>query len=216
MASPAEFPSLVPSASVGHVSIYGELHGPAFGTSDLAASGESSVVQAWQLVAAGEANSIVAGSAEPRSGIAERVLSALFDDGLARSGRVWADLAAAVVLEAEGVAMARSARVLARIESVVEWRVDGPAALAALRAPRAAGAEVVLARASEAADSIMVHTSWRDCPRIICADLLGESDALGAVAVAIAAARIGADRTPEALVLGVAQRRGYAILLAGP
>jgi 3-oxoacyl-[acyl-carrier-protein] synthase II len=216
MASPAEFPSLVPSASVGHVSIYGDLHGPAFGTSDLAASGESAVVQAWQLVAAGEAQSIVAGSAEPRSGIAERVLSALFDDGLARSGRAWTDLAAAVVLEAESVAIARSARVLARIESIVEWRVDGPAALAGLRAPHGAGAEVVLARASEAGDSVMVHTSWRQCPRIVCADLLGESDALGAVAVAIAAARIGAGRTPEALVLGVAQRRGYAILLAGP
>jgi 3-oxoacyl-[acyl-carrier-protein] synthase II len=216
MASPAEFPSLVPSASVGHVSIYGDLHGPAFGTSDLAASGESAVVQAWQLVAAGEASSIVAGSAEPRSGIAERVLSALFDDGLARSGRARADLAAAVVLESERVALARSARILARIERVIEWRVDGPAMLAGLRAPHGAGAEVVMARASEAGDSILVQTPWRDCRRFMCAESLGESDALGAVAVAIAAARIGAGRVAEALVLGVAQRRGYAILLAGP
>jgi 3-oxoacyl-[acyl-carrier-protein] synthase II len=216
MASPAEFPSLVPSASVGHVSIYGDLHGPAFGTSDLSASGESAVVQAWQLVAAGEAGGIVAGSAEPRSDIAERVLSALFDDGLARSGRARADLAAAVVLESERVALARSARILARIERVLEWRVDGPAALAGLRAPHGAGAEVVMARASEAGDGILVQTPWRDCRRLVCAESLGESDALGAVAVAIAAARIGAGRVAEALVLGVAQRRGYAILLAGP
>jgi 3-oxoacyl-[acyl-carrier-protein] synthase II len=216
MASPAEFPSLVPSASVGHVSIYGDLHGPAFGTSDLAASGESAVVQACQLIAIGEASRIVAGSAEPRSGIAERVLSALFDHGLARSGRPRADVAAAVVLEAESLARARAARVLARVERVFEWRADGPAALSGLRAPCGAGAEVVLARASEAGDGIIVRTPWRDCPRVVCAESLGESDALGAVAVAVAAARIGARRIREALVLGVAQGRGYAILLAGP
>ncbi len=216
MASPAEFPNLVPSASVGHVSIYGDLHGPSFGTSDLAASGESAVVQAWQLVASGETGAIVAGSAEPRSVIAERVLSALFDDGPTRSGRARADLAAALVLEAEGLARARSARILALIERVFEWRVDGPGALAGLRAPRSAGAEVVLSRASEAGERIVVQTPWRDRPRLVCADALGESDALGAVAVAVAAARIGAGRITEALVLGVAQRRGYAILLAGP
>ncbi len=216
MASPAEFPNLVPSASVGHVSIYGGLHGPSFGTSDLAASGESAVVQAWQLVSSGETGAIVAGSAEPRSVIAERVLSALFDDGPMRSGRARADLAAAVVLEAEGLALARSARILAFIERVFEWRVDGPVALAGLRAPRSAGAEVVLARASEASERIIVQTPWRDRPRLVCADSFGESDALGAVAVAVAAARIGAGRITEALVMGVAQRRGYAILLAGP
>ena len=42
------------------------------------------------------------------------------------------------------------------------------------------------------------------------------AEALSAVAVAVAAGRIGAGRISEALVLGVAQRRGYAILLAGP
>src|ERR1019366_8315033 len=57
-ASPAEFPNLVPS--------YGGLNGPAFGTADLATSGESAVVQAWQLVSGGEAVRVVGGSAEPR------------------------------------------------------------------------------------------------------------------------------------------------------
>jgi 3-oxoacyl-[acyl-carrier-protein] synthase II len=216
LASPAEFPNLVPSAPVGHVSIYGGLHGPAFGTSDLAASGESAVVQAWQLVAAGEAQCVVAGSAEPKSDIAGRVLSALFDHAPARSGRSRSDVAAAIVLEAEELALARSAQILARVERVFEWRGDGPVALAGLRAPRGAGAEVVLARASEAGERILVQTSWRGCPRVACAESLGESDALGAVAVAVAASRIGAGRITEALVLGVAQRRGYAILLARP
>ena len=216
LASPAEFPNLVPSAPVGHVSIYGSLHGPTFGTADLAVSGEGAVVQAWQLVAGGEAERIAAGSAEPKSDIAQRVLSALFDDAPARSGRGRADVAAAVVLEAEDLALARSARILARIERVFEWRVEGPAALAGLRAPRGAGAEVVVARASEASERILAGTPWRQCKQVSCADALGESDALGAVAVAVAAGRIAAGRIAEALVLGVAQRRGYAILLAGP
>jgi 3-oxoacyl-[acyl-carrier-protein] synthase II len=217
MASPAEFPNLVPSAPVGHVSIYGGLHGPAFGTSDLSASGESAVVQAWQLVMAGEAARMVAGSAEPRSDIAERVLSALFDDTPPRSGRPRADVAAAVVLEDESAALARKARVLARVERVFEWRVDGPLALADLRAPRGAGAQVVVvARVSDAGERVLAQTPWRECPRVACADSLGDSDALGAVAVAVAASRIAAGSITEALVLGVAQRRGYAILLAGP
>jgi 3-oxoacyl-[acyl-carrier-protein] synthase II len=217
LASPAEFPNLVPSAPVGHVSIYAGLHGPAFGTADLAASGESAVAQAWQLVASGEAPTIVAGSAEPRSLIAERVLSALFDDdGAARAGRPRGDVAAAVVLESEASALARSATVLARVERVVEWRIDDPAPLEALRQPRSARAEVVLARAGDAAERVVAQTGWTECPRVVCANFLLETDALGAVAVAVAAGRIGAGRVAEALVLGVAHRRGYAILLAGP
>ena len=159
---------------------------------------------------------MVAGSAEPKSDIAERVLQALFDDDPARVGRPRADMAAAVVLETEELALARSARILARVERVFEWRVDDLVAPAGLRAPRGAGAEVVVARSSEAGLRVLAQTPWRDCPRIACADWLGESDALGAVAVAVAAARIGVGRITEALVLGVAHRRGYAILLAGP
>ncbi len=216
LASPAEFPNLVPSAPAGHVSIYAGLHGPAFGTADLAASGESAVVQAWQLVASGEAPRVVAGSAEPKSVIAERVLSALFDDASARAGRARGDVSAAVVLESEGHALARSARVLARVEAVFEWRLDDPAGLSALRPPRGDRAEVILARPSDAAERIVVQTAWRECPRLGCASWLLESDALGAVAVAVAAGRIGTGRATETLVLGVAQRRGYALLLAGP
>jgi 3-oxoacyl-[acyl-carrier-protein] synthase II len=216
LASPAEFPNLVPSAPVGHVSIYAGLHGPAFGTADLAASGECAVAQAWQLVAAGEAPRVVAGSAEPRSVIAERVLSALFDDGAARAGRPRGDAAAAVVLESEAHARARSATVIARVERVVEWRLDDPAPLEALRRPLGSRAEVVLARVGDAADRVVARTRWAECPRIVCANFLLETDALGAVAVAVAAGRIGAGRIAEALVLGVAQRRGYAILLVGP
>ncbi len=217
-ASPADFPNLVPSAPVGHVSIYLGLHGPAFGTADLAASGESAIVQAWQLIAAGEGTRIVAGSAEPKGDIAGRVFSALFADKTARVGAVRTDVAAAVLLEAEDAARERGARILAHAERVLEWRGDAGEALSALRAPRGhgSGAEVILARANEGADRLLDRTGWRSCPRIVCAPPLGESDGLGAVAVAVAVGRIGTGRATEALVLGVARGRGYAMVLSAP
>jgi 3-oxoacyl-[acyl-carrier-protein] synthase II len=222
-ASPAEFPNLVPSGPVGHASIYGNLHGPAFATADLATSGESAIAQAWQLIAAGEATRIVAGSTEPKGDIAQRVLSALFADTgkKARGGAVRPDVSAAVLLEAECAARDRAARILARVEQVIEWRGDFRAALSGLRAPRdsetarALRAEVVLPRPSEASSRILDRTDWRACPRVVCAPALAESEGLGAVAMAVAAGRIGAGLATDALVLGVAHGRGYAIVLAG-
>jgi 3-oxoacyl-[acyl-carrier-protein] synthase II len=216
-ASPAEFPNLVPSAAVGHVSIYGGLHGPAFGTADLATSGESAIVQAWQLVAGREAVRVVGGSAEPRGDIAERVLSGLFDgiDAPMRSVTARADVAAAVLLEDEEEARARGGRILARVECVHEWRGDRAPSLAELRAPRdPRRAEVVQARVTPSGEQLASETAWRACPRVACAPALGESDALGAVAVVVAASRIASGRIVEALVLGVAQGRGYALVLS--
>ncbi|MBV9947276.1 MAG: beta-ketoacyl-[acyl-carrier-protein] synthase family protein, partial [Myxococcales bacterium] len=77
-ASPADFPNLVPSSPVGHVSIYAGLRGPTFATADLAVSGESAFVQAAQFIAAGFASRLVAGAVETKSDIAERCLAALF------------------------------------------------------------------------------------------------------------------------------------------
>jgi 3-oxoacyl-[acyl-carrier-protein] synthase II len=215
-ASPAEFPNLVPSSPVGHVSIYCGLHGPAFATADLAASGESAFVQASQLVAGGEAVRVVAGAAEPRSDIVERVLSALFAHTASQAGATRADVAAAVLVEADDAARAREARVLARVGAMVEWRGDGVGALGALRAPRGDRAELVLARANGGVDALLAQTGWSSCARLLCAPPLSESDGLGAVAIAVAAARVGAGRASDALVLGVARGRGYAIILAAP
>jgi 3-oxoacyl-[acyl-carrier-protein] synthase II len=215
-ASPAEFPNLVTSAPIGHVSIYGELRGPTFGTSDLPASGETAVVQAWQLIAAGEATRMIAGSAEPRGDLGARVLWPLFPGAASRHDGPRTDLAAAVVLEIEHEARSRGARILARVERVFVWRGEPRAGLAALRAPLPRESEVILARASDAAETALAGTGWSGCPRVVCGPAVGESDTLGAVAVAVAAGRIGAGRAAEALILGVGERQGYAILLVRP
>jgi 3-oxoacyl-[acyl-carrier-protein] synthase II len=213
-ASPAEFPNLVPSSPVGHISIYLGAHGPVFATADLGASGPSAFAQAAQLVCAGDAVRVVAGASEPWSGVVDRVLSPLFAEDSAPDGTSAAriDLAAALVVEDQVAAAERGARVLARVVDVVEWRGEGAGATGLLRPPSGGRAEVVVARATDA--RAVECSAWRDVPRLSAGAALGESDALGVAALAVAAARIGAGRIDEALVVTTARGRGYAFVLA--
>jgi hypothetical protein len=60
---------------------------------------------------------------------------------------------------------------------------------------------------------LLAGTPWGACPRLVCSEAVGESDGLGAVAIAVAVGRIASGRTEQALVLGLARGRGYAIVL---
>ncbi|MGD0525704.1 MAG: beta-ketoacyl synthase N-terminal-like domain-containing protein, partial [Polyangiaceae bacterium] len=213
-ASPAEFPNLVPSSPVGHVSIYLGLHGPAFATADLATSGESAFFQAMQLVAAGEAPRIVAGAVEPRSDIVERVLGALFAHGPSTKGAVRHEVAAAVAIETEAGARRRGARVVVRVRQALEWRGE-VAPSSALVSPRDGVAEVIVPRVNAEVDRVLGSTPWRACRRIACVAAAGENDGLGAVAIAVAVGRIASGRVDQALVLGLARGHGYAVALDG-
>jgi 3-oxoacyl-[acyl-carrier-protein] synthase II len=215
-ASPAEFPNLVPSSPVGHVSIYASLRGPAFATADLAASGESAFVQAVQLIATGHATRLVAGAVEPKSDIVDRVLAALFAHASSQANARRGDVAAALVVEDEREARQRGVPVLARVRQTLEWRNDARGPLASLVAPGSRRAEVGLARANGGVDALLEATRWAACPRFTCADAIGESDGLGAVALAVAVGRIATGRAREVLVVGLAKERGYAIVLAAP
>jgi 3-oxoacyl-[acyl-carrier-protein] synthase II len=212
-ASPAEFPNLVPSSPVGHVTIYGGSHGPAFAVTDLATSGESAFAQAVELVNSGEGSLVIAGAAEPRSDIVDRVLSGLFAHARAQVEARRVDLAAAVVVEQGDASRARGVAPLARVTQVLQWRANAAAALAELRPPRGERTEVIVPRTDGGVFELLDQTSWRACPRLLCAPGLGESDALGAVAIAVASARVGRGLTTAALVVGLARGRGYAILL---
>lgn len=215
-ASPAEFPNLVPSSPVGHVSIYAGLRGPAFATADLAASGESAFVQAVQLVAAGQALRLAAGAVEPKSDIVVRVLAALFAHAPSQANAERGDVAAALVVEDEREARNREAPVLARVRQVLEWRSGSPAPLESLVEPAGGRAEVGLARSNGGVDALLSGTAWHNRPRFVCDVAIGESDGLGSVALAVAAGRIAAGHAREALVVGLAKERGYAIVLAAP
>jgi 3-oxoacyl-[acyl-carrier-protein] synthase II len=215
-ASPAEFPNLVPSSPVGHVSIYAGMQGPAFATADLATSGDSAFAAALELVEAGESKRIVAAAAEPTGEIAQRVFSRLFAYVPSQAVEPRSDLAAAIAVESDGAARDRGAERLARVAQHLQWRGDGEEMADAIRAPRTDGAEVVVARPSAAVERWLERSAWRLLPCWTCSTSLGESDALGAVAIAVAAARVGTGCVAEALVVGIERGRGYALVLAAP
>ncbi|MBW2526928.1 MAG: beta-ketoacyl-[acyl-carrier-protein] synthase family protein, partial [Deltaproteobacteria bacterium] len=75
MAPPAAFPNLVPSSPVAHGAIYHALRGPVFACFDLGATAEAAMVTAVELVEAGEAPRVLAGSVEESSEIAARALA---------------------------------------------------------------------------------------------------------------------------------------------
>jgi 3-oxoacyl-[acyl-carrier-protein] synthase II len=215
-ASPAEFPNLVPSSPVGHVSIYLGLRGPAFATADLEQSGESAFVQGYQLLRAGEGEAIVAGALQLRSDIVERARAVLFGAGTALDRAGATDLAAVVLVETTARARARGARVLARVEQVLEWRDSGERALRELRPPGAGRGEVLVPASGDPAHALIEATAWSRCPRVVACPGLGDGGALGAMSIATAVRRLREGEAAEILVLGGEADRGYAIVLSAP
>jgi 3-oxoacyl-[acyl-carrier-protein] synthase II len=197
---------------VGHVSIYLGLHGPSFMTADLSMSGESAFIQAVELVSAGEVPSVVAGAVEAKSSIVENVLAGLFAAG-APGGRRRPELAAAVVVESRSEAALRGARVLASVDQWLEWRRDGAPPIASVTPPCGPRSEVIAARGREALDAWLAASPWGSCARLVLAPAIGESDALGAVTIAVAVGRLAIGRMDEALVVGSTHQGGYAIVL---
>jgi 3-oxoacyl-[acyl-carrier-protein] synthase II len=220
-ASPAEFPNLVPSSPVGHVSIYLRCEGPVLATADLATSGESAFAQALDLLSVGEAEAIVAGGMEERSGIVERILGALFalapreTSSEPRPPR--SEGGGALVLESEDVARARGVVPLARVRDRFEWRGDAGAALALLDPPRdAARALVVVPRELSLHAGFFGASPWGRVAVASTERASGHHEAQGALALAAAAACLGRGDVDEVLVLGLAKGRGYAFVLEKP
>jgi 3-oxoacyl-[acyl-carrier-protein] synthase II len=217
LASPADFPNLVPSSPVGHVSIYLSLRGPVFAAAELGASGECATMQAAELVAAGEADAMAAGYVEETSAIVERMMAALFartgaSDGGAEPKR--SEGGGAVVLEAEDAVRARGGVALARVERYASWH--GGDALPDLPAPRDPRASLVLlSRESTDLEALLARTPWARVPR---ASNGGGpmSGTIGSIAVAGVVSKIARGELRDALIVGLARGRGYAMLLVAP
>jgi 3-oxoacyl-[acyl-carrier-protein] synthase II len=216
-ASPAEFPNLVPSSPVGHVSIYLGLRGATLATADLATSGESAIVQAVELVAAGEADAIVAGSIEGASDIAERILVGLFARSSAEVDTPRAEGAAALVLEAQGHAEAREAHVLARIGEIHEWREGAELPLRSIRlSVNPSMARVILPRDHDGMGALLDDSPWRAVARLSLASSAGQHEGLGGIALAAGAGLLGEGDVQQVLIVGLAIGRGYALTLDAP
>ena len=213
LASPAEFPSLVPSSPAGHVSIYLGLAGPTFSVADLSTSGECAFLQGYELVTIGEMDRVAIVAVEEKSEIVEKVFRVVFsppgDTSLRREG------AGAVALAAEDAAVTRGLPILARVAQMVSWWQDD-APSAGIAAPaQVARACVVSGVRSAAADAVIARAGWSTCRLVSCEERAGSHEAVGAIAIAVAAATLASDASiDEVLCVGVARGAGYAITLS--
>jgi 3-oxoacyl-[acyl-carrier-protein] synthase II len=210
LASPAEFPHLVPSAPAGNASIYLGLTGPVLGVSDLSTSAEAAAAVAAHWVELGLADAIVAGSAEPRDAVITRVLGPLCESS---SSDVRGEGAAFVVFETAGAIEARKGRALAKVLHRAESWNDDRRLLVATPAPRRADRARVLIGAGEDMTALLENTPWVAIERQHLSAGAGTHDALGGFALAAGAALIASGAADEVLTLGGARGRSYAFLL---
>jgi 3-oxoacyl-[acyl-carrier-protein] synthase II len=216
-ASPAEFPNLVQSSPVGHVSIYLGLRGPVLAAVELGTTGESAALQAIELIASGEADAIAAGDVQEANGVVERLFVRLFARTEAEGTTKRGEGAGAVVLESEDALRTRGGIALARIAHSATWRWYGPETLPALPPPAEPGAAlVVFPRDSSDLAPLLAKTEWASVPTRTCAGSGGEHEALGVISIAAAASLIARGEARTALVIGRARGRGYAVVLVAP
>jgi 3-oxoacyl-[acyl-carrier-protein] synthase II len=209
LASPADFPNLVPSSPVGHASIYLGLRGPVLSAHDLDASAESSITTAAELLAAGEGDAIVAGSVEEASPMVERCLAPVCSGVTDRGPR--SEGAAVVLLEDAASAARRGARVIA---SLVWWTsVRGDAdVVAGAPGPEGEHAAVFVAREDARVVAALAGSPWAAVPRRAAAPRAGDHEGAGGFAAAAAVSALAAGDVARALVLGLAPDRAYALV----
>ena len=212
-ASPADFPNLLPSSPVGHASIYLRLHGAAFSVSDLNVTAESAMTTALELIAADEADALLAGSVEETSPMIEHCLGPVCEGITSRGPR--SEGAVVALFEAAPNAAARRARILARVAWWTSWREPGSPIFEGLPAPTE-GALVLAGRLPSRATDVLRGTSWEAVPVRALAPRAGDHEGAGGFAVAAAAAAIAKDGVPSTLIVGRALGRGYALLLTAP
>lgn len=213
-ASPADFPNLVPSSPVGHASIYLGLRGPVFAMTDLGATAESAMATAIELIAAGEAEIIGAGSVEEASPMIERCLGPICSEILDRGVR--SEGAAVLLFESDERARERGARPLAQVAWWSSWRGSGAGALAEAPPPGPGAAGVFVGREEPRVARCLGGTPWAEVPRRALAPRVGDHEGAGGFAAAAAVAAIDHGQLTRALILGGAPDRGYAILLVAP
>jgi len=213
-ASPAIFPNLLPSSPVAHASIYLRLRGPVFSSHDLGATSEGAMIAAVELIAAGEADTMLAGGVEVASAITERVLGPLCSWGGGTSANERSEGAAVLLFEAGDSATARDARSIAEVVWTCSWRGEPNGVLASLQAPTGDGrSAVMLARDDATSRSLLEGTAWADVVCRTTAARAGDHESAGGFAAAAAVSLLERGELSEALVLGLAPDRGYVLLL---
>ena len=138
LASPAEFPHLLPSMAAGNASVYLGLTGPVLVVSDPDATSESALHTAVSLLGAGIADSLLTGSVAIGDPVVARAVAALGHG----SEEDWNGHAAAwLLLESAPNAAARRAPRYAELVAAVELD-DGRASVEEPRAPELAQTQI--------------------------------------------------------------------------
>jgi len=204
MASPAEFPHLVPSAPTGNASIYTGASGPVTTVADLTTGAEAAVGVALSFIELDLARAMVAGAGEPHDSLVESVLAPLYGRSQAprSEGGAW------LVLEAAEHAAARGARVLASLAEYVH--ASDPAEAFSKLPPPSVRARVVLAHVTPELERALSASSWGRVPRIDVLERCGAHEAAGAFALAAAVALVCRGAASETLACGGASGRAYA------
>jgi 3-oxoacyl-[acyl-carrier-protein] synthase II len=192
-ASPAEFPQLIASTGSGNASIYLGLTGPCLSVSEFGTSGELAVSVAISLLELGLAPAVLAGAGEAHDSIVDTVLG-----GPGRPAR--SEGAGFVVLEPEPNAVRGGRAPLSRVLEHRAWRGDATRAFAALGAPPSLAC-IVTSRLPAAIFCALARSSWQGVRTHVLADTLGFHEALGAVALSVAAAEVASGRATQALAL---------------
>jgi 3-oxoacyl-[acyl-carrier-protein] synthase II len=205
-ASPAEFPQLVASTGSGNASIYLGLTGPCLSVSELGTSGESAVSVALSCLDLGLARAVLAGAAEARDAIVDSVLGGNRGEG-----------GGFVVLEAASSAEARGRVALACVVEHRAVRGDALRAFAGLSAPLGASeACVVTGRLPSAVAGALARSAWQGVSSYDLSSRVGYHEALGALALAVAAAEVASGRAEQALVVTADLDAVYLTQLARP
>jgi 3-oxoacyl-[acyl-carrier-protein] synthase II len=221
MVRPADFPSLVPSSPAGHVSIYLGLGGPTLVVADLAASGECSIAQAYEMVQAGDVDRVCAGAVEERSAIVEEVLRTVFENADPHHAHVVGNDRHAERREG-GVALVLTneeklrpgEKPLARLADVIVWRdeVNDAQRPTVPQPSDSKSAIVVLGSPGGRSEEIVQASEWRDCEKVVCSTC-GAHEAVGGIAAAVAVAKVARGEASAALFVGSARGWAYAGLV---
>ncbi len=215
LVSPADFPSLVPSSPAGHVSIYHHLRGASVVVADLATSGEAAFAQSHELVAAGEADALVAVAVEERSTIVEQVLAVVFAEARAQAAsprtEPRAEGASAIVLASEEHARAKGLMPLAAVHQVLVFD-EHAEALSELTRPEGRAVVVSCDPTSRARDLVR-GSRWADAAQLPWPAQQGSHEAMGGIALAVATAVLARGDADTTLCVGTARGRGYAVVL---
>ncbi|MCC6215975.1 MAG: hypothetical protein IT376_14005 [Polyangiaceae bacterium] len=203
-APPAEFPQIVPFATVGNASIYLGLEGPVVGVADLETSAEAAlaVVAAW----IDDETPFLCGAYDVVDAFTER----LFGGDPPEAPPTAA--AAVLLVETPAGAARRGAHVLARLEPLDARPL--PAARAWLAATAPAGAVVVGTGGAELA-ALLAESPWAAVPRTVAGSDGGPHRAPGTLALVRAVELVEAGAR-EVVALALARGQVHLTRVSAP